>query len=146
MKAYPSDKPLQCPSAQPHMKDSAILGVVSGTVEEPRLAYLTRLEPVTDDLLALSQPVAPTEVFRFTATCAEKACQHFDGLQCRLALGIVQSLPTVVDTLPPCQLRPDCRWWQQEGKAACMRCPQVVTQSHNPSDALQQAATPHQLT
>ncbi|WP_256973461.1 hypothetical protein [Nostoc sp. T09] len=32
---------------------------------------------------------------------------------------IVEDLPGVV------QIRSSCRWWQQEGKAACMRCPQI---------------------
>ena len=49
------------------------------------------------------------------------ACGHFDGRDCpRLATRVVQLLPPVVDGVPPCHLRPDCRWWQQEGKAACL--------------------------
>ena len=55
---------------------------------------------------------------------------------------IVQLLPPVVDGLPACHLRPDCRWWQQEGKEACLRCPQVVTDVRNPSELYRQAADP----
>lgn len=131
-----------CPSTQPEMEGSVVFGVVGGTLEEPRIAHLVEPQPVTDELLALSAPVAPTEVFRFAAPCAGSACQHFDGSNCRLAKKIVQLLPKVMTGLPPCRLRPDCRWWQQEGKAACMRCPQIVTETYHPSEQLQQAANP----
>jgi len=61
-----------------------------------------------------------------------------------LAAMIVQWLPSVVDTLPPCAIRPACRWWQQEGKAACVRCPQVVTETFKPIAAMRHALqTPH---
>lgn len=131
-----------CPSAQPEMTDCVAFGVIGGTVDEPRLTQLTRPLPVTKQLLALSQPVEPTEVFRFAAPCAGNACQHFDGLNCRLAIRIVRVLPTVVQDAPACQLRPTCRWWQQEGIAACLRCPQVVTQTYGPSTQLVEAADP----
>jgi hypothetical protein len=134
--------PLLCPSAQPHMEGSTVLGVVGGTPERPRLAYLAQPHPVTEQVLALSLPVLPTAVFRFGAPCAGHGCQHFDGVACRLARRVVQLLPPVVDGLPACHLRPDCRWWQQEGKAACLRCPQVVTDASHPSELYRQVADP----
>ena len=136
---------LLCPSAQPEMAESIIFGVVGGTADEPQLAYLTEPRAVTDELLALSSPVQPTEVFRFAAPCAGNSCRHFDGSNCRLAARIVQLLPTVVEKLPPCRLRPTCRWWQQEGKEACKRCPQIVTETYHPSEQLYQAAHPGSL-
>ncbi|MEH2007844.1 hypothetical protein [Nostoc sp.] len=66
--------------------------------------------------------------------CAAKVCLHFDGQDCRLAKQIAEKLPAVIQELPPCSIRRDCRWWQQEGKAACMRCPQVITDNYNPSE------------
>lgn len=132
-----------CPSAQPGMDESVAFGVIEGTVEAPRMVHLTRSLPVTDELLALSGPVAPTEVFRFAAPCAGDSCQHFDGKDCRLATRIVQILPAVTSDLPPCSLRPSCRWWQQEGRAACLRCPQVVTETYGPSEEFMRAADPN---
>lgn len=137
-----SDASPLCPSAKPEMEGSVIFGVVDGTVEEPRLAHLVEPQPVTDKLLALSGSVTPTEIFRFAAPCAGSACQHFDGSNCRLATKIVQLLPEVMTELPPCRLRPNCRWWQQEGKPACMRCPQIVSETYYPSKQLHQAADP----
>jgi hypothetical protein len=49
-------------------------------------------------------------------------------------------LPPVVEQLPHCMLRPNCRWFQQEGREACYRCPQIVTESYNASPALIQIA------
>jgi hypothetical protein len=140
-KSESGDQPL-CPSAQPEMAGSVAFGIVIGTAEEPRLAHLSQMLPVTDELVKLSGPVKPTEVFRFAAPCAGNACQHFDGSNCRLATRIVQILPAVGSDLPSCQLRPTCRWWQQEGKAACLRCPQIVTEVYSPSEDLQRAADP----
>jgi hypothetical protein len=131
-----------CPSARPEMANSVAFAVVVGTVEEPRLAHLAQPQPVTEELLALAEPVSPTEIFRFAATCAQKECQHFDGSNCRLAQRIVEGLPAVVEALPPCQIRSSCRWWQQEGKAACMRCPQIVTDNYAYSEQLLHAADP----
>lgn len=64
----------------------------------------------------------------------------FDGKNCNLATRIVQILPAVVDALPACLIRPTCRWYQQEGRAACMRCPQVVTENYEPSEDFKRAA------
>jgi hypothetical protein len=124
------------------MEDSVVFGVIVGTSEEPRLAHLVKPQPVTEELLALAEPVAPTEVFRFAASCAGKGCQHFDGNNCRLAARIVENIPAVTEALPPCSIRSSCRWWQQEGKAACMRCPQIVTDNYYPSEQLRRAADP----
>ena len=137
-----ASKTTLCPSARPELADSVVFGVLSGTVEEPRVAYLKQRQPVTDELIAQASPVTPTEVFRTAAPCAESGCQHFDGKDCRLAMRIVDKLPAVVEELPPCSIRASCRWWQQEGKAACMRCPQVITDSYNPSELMREVATP----
>ena len=134
--------PPLCPSAQPDMAGSVVFGVVGGTVEEPRVGYLDQPLPVTPEILALTGPVSPTEVFRIAAPCAGHACQHFDGARCRLATRTVQMLPAVVEKLPPCRIRPRCRWFQQEGKAACLRCPLIVTETHYPSEQLYRAGDP----
>lgn len=133
---------LLCPSALPEMPQGRVFGVVGGTATEPRLLYLDQTAPVTDDMLALAAPVKPTEVFRLAAPCVESKCCHFDGQDCRLVTRIVQILPAVAESLPPCAIRRDCRWFQQEGKPACMRCPQVVTLNCAASDGMVRAAAP----
>jgi hypothetical protein len=143
MKESEAETQLLCPSARPEMEGSVAFGVVVGTVEEPRTLHLERPLPVTDELLALSGPVAPAEVFRFAAPCAGHDCQHFDGRDCRLVTRIVQILPSVSSRLPPCNIRSDCRWWQQEGRSACLRCPQIVTESYTASDEYLRAVDPN---
>jgi hypothetical protein len=129
-----------CPSARPELVNSVVFGIVGGTATEPRIAYLKHPVPVTDELMARTSPVTPSEIFRTAASCAESGCQHFNGKDCRLAMRIVETLPDVVTALPPCSIRRDCRWWQQEGRAACMRCPQIITDDYAPSEQLRQAA------
>jgi len=120
-----------CPSAQPGMDNCRVLGVVQQDGPAPRLVYLNEILPATPDVLAMSAPLKPTEVFRLSATCAEHKCPHFDGADCQLATRIVNILPAVVDTLPPCTIRKDCRWFSQEGGAACKRCPEVTTVNYD---------------
>ena len=125
-----------CPSAQPGMENCRVLGVM----QSGELAYLNQHLSVTDEVLAMAAPLKPAEVFRFAATCQEQSCSHFDGKDCRLATRIVQILPAVTEVLPPCLIRRECRWYGQEGGAACKRCPQVTTVNYNASDRLQEVA------
>ena len=104
------------------------------------LVYLSQLMPASEEVLVLAAPLKPTEVFRLAATCAEGKCPHFDGADCRLATRIVQILPAVVDTLPPCIIRQDCRWYSQGGGAACRRCPEVTTISYDLSDQVREVS------
>ena len=129
--------PKLCPSAQPGMDNCRILGVVQHDEPAPMLAYLNELVPATPDLLAMAAPLKPTEVFRLAATCAEHACPHFDGADCRLAARVVQLMPAVVDLLPPCLIRKECRWSSQEGGTACKRCPGIATVSYDLSPMAQ---------
>jgi hypothetical protein len=122
-----------CPSAQPGMEHCRVLGVVQRDGPTPILQYLNEQVPATEEVLAMAAPLKPTEVFRLAATCAEHRCPHFDGTDCRLATRIVQILPAVVTTLPPCIIRQECRWYSQEGAAACRRCPEITTISYDVS-------------
>jgi len=116
------------------MECAQVLGVVDREGPQPMVLYLETPMPATPDVLALSAPMKPTEVFRLSATCAEGGCPHYDGRDCRLATRVVQMLPPVVDRLPPCTIRKECRWFSQEGGAACQRCPQVTTVTHDLSE------------
>jgi hypothetical protein len=118
------------------MPGAHVLGVVTGPVEAPQIAYLDEPVPVTDAVTALAEPAHPADVMRFSAPCEERKCCHFDGQRCQLATRIVDTLPAVVDALPECLIRSECRWFQQEHRAACLRCPQVVTRNHAASELM----------
>ncbi len=129
-----------CPSAQPGMDRCQVLGVVDHDGPAPMLRYLNQAVPATPEVLASSAPLKPTEVFRLSATCAERQCPHFDGSDCRLAARIVNILPAVVDSPPPCIIRHECRWYSQEGGAACKRCPGVTTVSYDLSPQMREVS------
>jgi hypothetical protein len=126
---------LACPSITSIGPDAQVFGVVIGSAAEGlQVGYLTEPLPVTPELLAAAAPAKPTEVFRAAAPCSERACKHFDGANCQLAARITAMLDPVVSALPRCAIRPTCRWFRQEGRAACLRCPQVTTEQRNPSE------------
>ena len=129
-----------CPSAQPGMDQCRVLGVVQRDGPAPVLQYLKEYLPATPEVLASSFPLKPTEVFRLAATCAEHKCPHFDGRDCRLATRVVQILPAAVETLPPCIIRKQCRWYSQEGGAACRRCPEITTVSYDLSPQVREVS------
>jgi hypothetical protein len=126
-----------CPSAQPGMDNCKVLGVVERDGPKPLLLYLRSPVPATEAVLAMTAPLKPTEVYRLSATCAEHQCPHFDGADCQLGRRIVQRLAPAVDALPPCIIRKDCRWFSQEGSAACLRCPEITTVTYDLSPETQ---------
>jgi len=131
-----------CPSAQPEMEGARAFGVVGGPPSARLVTWIEKPVPVTPELLAMTEPVPATRVMRFAASCQESACSHFDGHDCRLASRIVAMLDPVTSTLPPCAIRAGCRWWRQEGREACSRCPQIITETVDPPELYQRAATP----
>jgi len=140
--ATESSSPLLCPSAQPFMEGARAIGLVDHAGDDPEVAYLERPLPATDELLAMAAPLRPTEVFRFAAPCRPDLCSHWNGAACKLASRIVDLLPARSLVLPKCNVRGECRWYAQEGRAACARCPDVVTQNEDPSEEMRAAAMP----
>jgi hypothetical protein len=120
-----------------------LLGVIECTENGSRVAYLNENVPVTDELFDQTGSVPPTRVFRLAGNCEERRCAHFDGTDCNLVTRIVTLLPAVVDALPVCLIRSTCRWYEQEKSAACLRCPQVVTELTDPTEDFRQAAAPN---
>jgi hypothetical protein len=131
-----------CPSAQPDMENARIIGMVSGSPDAPQTAYLARGVEIDISVASHLGELAATEVFRFAATCEQARCCHFDGANCALADRIVKQLPEVVDSLPQCHIRPTCRWFAEQGPAACRRCPQILTMVPRRDDALNRVAVP----
>lgn len=131
-----------CPSAQADWPEAKVFGVVLGTSEVPRVAYLIAPEPVTHRHHELTAPLVPAEVLRIAAPCVGDRCLHHDHGRCQLAARTTVHLQPVTQRLPPCAIRSSCRWWREQGKAACFRCPQVVTNSGSSGESVVRAATP----
>ena len=129
-------KPLMCPSAPAWSEDAEVFGVVLGTAAAPRVQYLDAPVPVSAELLGALGDSRPGEVLRVRSPCAKSACVHYSGQHCRLAERIVAQ-PLEGDTrLPPCSIRASCRWFAEQGKRACMRCPELATEVVAPIERL----------
>jgi hypothetical protein len=124
------------------MADVRVLGVISRDGEAPLLDYLNEVVDATPDVLAAAAPAAVSQVFRLAARCEESKCSHFDGTRCQLAVRIAKLLPEADEKLPACVIRPECRWFRQEGRAACLRCPQIMTGNVEADDRLKEVAGP----
>jgi hypothetical protein len=133
-----------CPSARPGTEGSVVFGVRTAA-DGVRVGYLDQAVPVTDDVLAMASPADPLEVFRFGAPCQEGACAHFAEGRCSLVTRIVERVPVAVELAPVCALRSKCRWWQQEGIAACRRCPVILTRESGDNAEVAAAAVPEVL-
>jgi hypothetical protein len=146
MNSPASERPILCPSAQPDMTDAKVFGVQTGNPKDGlRVGYLTEAHPVTPEILAASGNVLPTQVLRVAAPCMGSGCKHFDGGRCQLAARVASMLDPVVSGLPPCAIRPTCRWFRQEGRAACIRCPQIVTDLATGTDLQREVAGANSL-
>lgn len=84
----------------------------------------------------LQRQGAPERRFRFAAPCAERGCGNWQagesGGDCAL-IGRIRShvaasgaAPEAEPGLQPCGIRASCRWWQQDGPAACAVCTLVT--------------------
>jgi hypothetical protein len=124
-----------CPSATAIGPDAHVFGVLTGSATEGlQVGYLTEALPATPELLAAAAPATPTQVFRTAVPCLERGCKHYDGANCQLATRIISMLDPVVSALPRCAIRSTCRWFRQEGREACLRCPQVATERRDASE------------
>ena len=123
---------LMCPSSrcEPGSSLIAILG------DEGRLAHITPAMPVDEEFVAAaSAHGSPEARMRFASPCLQAGCAQWTGSSCGI---IEQVLAAEVGPeggrLPRCAIRPSCRWYAQEGAAACRACPLIVT------DAREEAA------
>jgi hypothetical protein len=118
---------IACPSA-PCEEDSRLFGVVGPS---GRVGYVIPSLPVTTEFVRHSEAVgSPTKRFRFTAPCIGVSCSQWDGQGCRIGAALAAgSVAAGMDEaeLPDCGIRDSCRWFDQEGAAACAVCPLVTT-------------------
>jgi hypothetical protein len=133
---------LDCPSAQPDMAGARPFGVISGTAQETRIAFFKKSALDGFDWRRDFASEDATRLFRFGAHCDESACLHYDGHRCSLGQRVRDGLEAVVDALPPCLIRPTCRWYAEQGQEVCLRCPQVVTMIPEADTPLNAVALP----
>jgi hypothetical protein len=117
---------LACPSA-PARAGASLLAIMGS---DGRLAHVSPPIPVDEAFVAAaSRHGRPEARMRFTAPCLREGCAQWTGSSCGvieevLATGAHEDQPA---RLPRCDIRSGCRWYRQEGGAACRACPLVVT-------------------
>jgi hypothetical protein len=127
---------LTCPSStcQP---GAVLLGVVG---RDGRVRYVSPALAVDDEFVEQAQRGrTPEKRFRFAGPCVEDRCAQWTGRSCGV-IERVLSHPGVDEAVaahdgpaPPCAIRRHCRWFAQEGVAACHACPLVVTDTAHSS-------------
>jgi len=129
-------KELSCPAAVPYWNNAVLFGVLSGTAEQRRVVYLAEPIPITaqflEEIKEACAPATVREITRVAAPCHQNHCPHWttDGAgRCTLAATVLRVFDPVTHKLPNCTIRGRCVWWHQEGRAACIRCPQIATDS-----------------
>jgi len=138
-----SGTPFLCPSTSAE-NATQVIGVVQ-RVNDPdsaRVAYAGGPVAFTSELRALTEPVDAAEVLRLAGPCAEQRCAHHVNDRCSLGERAVSILPAVVPRAPRCSIRSRCRWYAEQGMAACLRCPGIVTSTRQGDDGMRVAATP----
>lgn len=91
----------------------------------------SRLELDESSVTEFAKLGTPEVYYRFSNTCVESGCKQWD--QSAGHCSVIKKILTVeVDfplsnTLPNCLIRKTCRWYFQDGAAACRICPLVVT-------------------
>jgi hypothetical protein len=128
-----SGKDLACPSARAEPGNLLYGQVVDGQVQ--RLG--TPLEVTSAFVDSVSANGPPERRFRFAGTCQEGRCAQWTGTGCGVIERVLAELapPATPDPLPRCFLRGSCRWYAQEGAAACAACSGVVTDRRTPIQA-----------
>ena len=125
-----------CPSSTCH-KGALLLGVVRS---DRKVAMLNPPIPVNDEFVETVNAAGDPEArFRFAGKCAKGGCSQWTGTSCGV-MDRLSSLNPAIETtgvqLPECAIRPDCRWYEQDGAKACMICPYVITQAEESSASL----------
>jgi hypothetical protein len=66
--------------------------------------------------------------FRTAAPCVTARCGRWDGRRCEVGAGLAALADgRTPAALPACGIRARCRWWAEQGAAACRLCPLVRT-------------------
>jgi hypothetical protein len=112
--------------------------------DDGTVAILPQPLPVDQHFVDIARqtPGEPEERFRFSNKCVESGCGQWTGSRCGVidrVINMLDAIPGVAPnqvteetpgadvSLPPCGIRPTCRWFLQSGSNACHVCPYVLT-------------------
>jgi hypothetical protein len=116
-----------CPSAPP--REGALL--LGRFTARGSLAFAAKPLPVPTSFLAAAEETGDIgKRFRFASRCMQSACSRWQNGKCLVGEAAArvagQGKIEEPQALPMCAIRSQCRWFAQEGPAACRVCPWVV--------------------
>jgi hypothetical protein len=117
-----------CPST-PAANATVFLGMITPA---GRVAYVTPAVPAEVALATAGDSTAPVESrYRLAGPCVTSSCGFWTGEHCglgaRLAASYAELAAPAGAELPKCAIRRTCRWFAEQGPAACPACSHVVT-------------------
>ncbi|MDG4792944.1 hypothetical protein [Micromonospora sp. WMMD1082] len=127
-----SDRPVpperMCPST-PADNATVFLGMITPA---GRVAYVTPAMPAEVAVTAAAEADAPVEArYRLAGPCVTSRCGFWTGEHCGLGERLAASYAEIAGEpeadLPRCAIRRTCRWFAEQGSAACAACAHVVT-------------------
>ena len=115
---------LACPSFRCE-PGAVLLGIVG---RDQKVGYIRPELRIDESFVSrASSGRSPEKRFRFAGPCVEGRCRQWTGEGCGVIKEVLASSASSCERLPACVLRPHCRWYAQEGTAACRVCPLVLT-------------------
>lgn len=112
-----------CPSGR-CQEGSALLGIWG---PGGRLVYTPGLPELDAAMAARFEANGGSAGFRFSEPCLEDGCGNWGAGGCEVARAAARHAASAEPGhLPQCGLRHSCRWYHQEGLAACRVCPFVL--------------------
>ena len=132
-----TNKTILCPSSRAQT-GARLLGIRQ---EDGRVAILPEPLKIDESFIDISNQLATAEQqFRFTNKFVESGCKQWTGQRCGVADNLIQASQSLKleTTLPKCGIRGQCRWYHQNGAAACKICPLVITEVSEEEWELQQ--------
>ncbi|MGW4498580.1 hypothetical protein ACWENR_08175 [Micromonospora sp. NPDC004336] len=119
-----------CPST-PAANATVFLGMITPA---GRVAYVTPPLPAEVALAQAGPGAAVESTYRLAGPCVTARCGFWTGEHCGLGERLVASYRETAGTreaaLPRCAIRRTCRWYAEQGAAACAACSHVVTDAH----------------
>lgn len=112
-----------CPSGR-CSAGSVLLGIMGPLGQ---LVYTPRAQILDKELADRFEAAGGSARYRFAEPCVTHDCRHWSDLGCAIgAAGAAIGAGQENAELPHCAIRSACRWFEQEGRNACLACPGVL--------------------
>jgi hypothetical protein len=126
---HPDPPERMCPSTSAGHA-TVFLGMITPA---GRVAYVTPTVPAGTVLDTLDSTESAESRYRFAGPCVTSSCGFWSGDHCGLGAKLAESYRETAgpgqNELPKCAIRRTCRWFAEQGAAACSPCSYVVTDS-----------------